>query len=228
MVAAAGLCSGPQTGHGSAFWVPKAVAQTPQGGAAPASQTTTEQMGAAKGKGRVLYYRNPTGLPDRSEVPKKDPMGMEYIPVYENEADDKTKARVSSSSPESTGGMASSDPPVPGTGAPASEPNLAPVTLSPQRMQSIGVKTGVVEFRPVRDEIRTVGNVEVDETRLSDVQIRFAGWVQKVYADATYKQVRQGQPLLTIYSPELVVLIGTQTWNTAARTPPIRNRLSGF
>ena len=92
----------------------------------------------------------------------------------------------------------------PGTGAPASEPNLAPVTLTPQRMQSIGVKTGVVEFRPVRDEIRTVGNIEADETRLSDVQIRFAGWVQKVYADATYKQVRQGQPLLTIYSPELV------------------------
>ncbi len=88
--------------------------------------------------------------------------------------------------------------------APASEPNLAPVTLSPQRMQSIGVKTGVVEFRPVRDEIRTVGNIEADETRLSDVQVRFTGWVQKVYADATYKQVRQGQPLLTIYSPELV------------------------
>jgi hypothetical protein len=74
--------------------------------------------------------------------------------------------------------------------APASEPNLAPVTLTPQRMQSIGVKTGVVEFRPVRDEIRTVGDIEADETRLSDVQIRFAGWVQKVYADAMYKQVR--------------------------------------
>ena len=92
----------------------------------------------------------------------------------------------------------------PGSGPSASEPNLAPVTLTPQRMQSIGVKTGVVEFRPVRDEIRTVGNVEADETRISDVQIRFAGWVQKVYADAMYKQVRQGQPLLTIYSPELV------------------------
>jgi RND family efflux transporter MFP subunit len=88
--------------------------------------------------------------------------------------------------------------------APASEPNLAPVTLSPQRMQSIGVKTGVVEFRPIRDEIRTVGNIEADETRLSDVQIRVAGWVQKVYADAMFKQVRQGQPLLTIYSPDLV------------------------
>jgi Cu(I)/Ag(I) efflux system membrane fusion protein/cobalt-zinc-cadmium efflux system membrane fusion protein len=178
------------------------MAQTPQGIAAPASQAPTEQMGAAKGKRRILYYRNPMGLPDRSDVPKKDPMGMEYVPVYEIEADDKTKAR-SPSSPESTAGKASPDA-APGAGAPASEPNLAPVTLAPQRMQSIGVKTGVVEFRPVRDEIRTVGNIEADETRLSDVQIRFAGWVQKVYADATYKQVRQGQPLLTIYSPDLV------------------------
>ena len=81
---------------------------------------------------------------------------------------------------------------------------VVPVTLSPNRMQSIGVKTGVVEYRTVRDEIRTFGNVEADETRLSDVQVRFSGWVQKVYADATYKTVRRGQPLLTIYSPELV------------------------
>jgi Cu(I)/Ag(I) efflux system membrane fusion protein/cobalt-zinc-cadmium efflux system membrane fusion protein len=49
-----------------------------------------------------------------------------------------------------------------------------------------------------------VGNIEADETRISDVQIRFAGWVRKVYADAMYKSVRRSQPLLTIYSPELV------------------------
>lgn len=89
-------------------------------------------------------------------------------------------------------------------GAKASEPSLAPLTLSPQRLQSIGVKTGVVERRPIHDDIRTVGNIEADETRLSDVQVRFSGWVQKVYADATYKAVRKGQPLLTIYSPDLV------------------------
>ncbi len=85
-----------------------------------------------------------------------------------------------------------------------SEPELAPITLTPQRIQSIGVKTGFVEPRKVQDEIRTVGNVEADETQLADVQVRFSGWVQKVYADATYKAVRQGQPLLTIYSPDLV------------------------
>ncbi len=52
---------------------------------------------------------------------------------------------------------------------------LNPVTLTPERMQSIGVKTGAVEYRQVQDEIRTTGNVEVDETRLADVQVRFAG-----------------------------------------------------
>jgi multidrug efflux pump subunit AcrA (membrane-fusion protein) len=89
-------------------------------------------------------------------------------------------------------------------GSRATEPNLAPLTLTPQRIQSIGVKTDTVERRKVQDEIRTLGNVEADETRLADVQVRFSGWVQKVYADATYKAVRQGQPLLTIYSPDLV------------------------
>ena len=88
--------------------------------------------------------------------------------------------------------------------AQTAEPALAPLTLTPQRMQSIGVKTGAVERRQVEDEIRTVGNVEAEETRLADVEVRFSGWVQKVYADATYKSVRQGQPLLTIYSPDLV------------------------
>lgn len=84
------------------------------------------------------------------------------------------------------------------------EPTLVPVTLTPERMQSIGVKTGTVDYRLVHDEIRTTGNVEADETREADVQVRFSGWIQRVYADATFKQVRKGQPLLTIYSPELV------------------------
>jgi Cu(I)/Ag(I) efflux system membrane fusion protein/cobalt-zinc-cadmium efflux system membrane fusion protein len=84
------------------------------------------------------------------------------------------------------------------------EASLVPVTLTPQRMQSIGVKTGLVEYRQMHDQIRTTGNVEVDETHLAEVQVRFAGWIQSVYVDSTFKQVRKGQPLLTIYSPELV------------------------
>jgi Cu(I)/Ag(I) efflux system membrane fusion protein/cobalt-zinc-cadmium efflux system membrane fusion protein len=86
----------------------------------------------------------------------------------------------------------------------APTPELVPVTLTPERMQSIGVKTGTVGYKQVHDEIRTTGTVELDETRLSEVQVRFSGWVQKVYVDATFQQVRVGQPLLTIYGPDLV------------------------
>ena len=88
--------------------------------------------------------------------------------------------------------------------APSSETALVPVSLTPQRMQSIGVKTGTVEYRQVHDEIQTTGSVEVDETRLAEVQVRFAGWIQKVYVDSIFKPVQKAQPLLTIYSPELV------------------------
>jgi RND family efflux transporter MFP subunit len=86
----------------------------------------------------------------------------------------------------------------------STEAPLVPVQISPQRLQSIGVKTGTVERKFVEDEILTTGNVAVDETRLAYVQVRFSGYIQKVFADATYQYVRKGQPLFTIYSPDLV------------------------
>src|SRR4029077_5092569 len=83
-------------------------------------------------------------------------------------------------------------------------PNLTPVQLSPQRLQAIGVKTAVVEMQSLNDELRVPGNVDVNEQQLSYIQTRFSGWIQKVFANATYQYVRKGQPLFTIYSPELV------------------------
>ncbi|MGH9689705.1 MAG: efflux RND transporter periplasmic adaptor subunit [Candidatus Acidiferrales bacterium] len=76
--------------------------------------------------------------------------------------------------------------------------------ISAQRLQSIGVKTGEVQRKFVQDEILTTGNVAVDETRLAYVQVRFSGYIEKVFADATYQYVRKGQPLFTIYGPDLV------------------------
>jgi Cu(I)/Ag(I) efflux system membrane fusion protein/cobalt-zinc-cadmium efflux system membrane fusion protein len=84
------------------------------------------------------------------------------------------------------------------------EAPLAPVQLSPERLQSIGVKFGVVSRKRVRDEIRTTGTVAIDETRLSYVQTRISGHIEKVFADATYQYVRKGQPLFTLHSPELI------------------------
>ena len=104
------------------------------------------------------------------------------------------------------GSAPAADPSLSEPGSPAAAPaapDLVPLQLSPQRLQSIGVKTGVVRLMPVEDEIRNVGNVAVDERLQSYVQLRFSGWIQKVFADATYQYVRRGQPLFTIYSPEL-------------------------
>src|ERR1700682_587084 len=81
---------------------------------------------------------------------------------------------------------------------------LAPVQLTPQRMQSIGVKFGSVTYKTVSEEIRVTGNVDMDEKKVSYIQVRFRGWIRKVYVNATYQYVRKGQPLFTIYSPELV------------------------
>lgn len=84
------------------------------------------------------------------------------------------------------------------------ETPLAPVQLSAERLQSIGVKFGAVVTKPVEDEIRTTGTVVIDETRLSYVQTRISGHIEKVFADATYQYVRKGQPLFTLHSPELI------------------------
>jgi RND family efflux transporter MFP subunit len=84
------------------------------------------------------------------------------------------------------------------------EPTLTPRQLTPQRLQSIGVKLGTAELKQVQAEMRVTGSVEVDERRIAYVQARFPGWIRKVYADATYQYVRKGQPLFTIYSPDLV------------------------
>src|SRR5712692_8906423 len=90
------------------------------------------------------------------------------------------------------------------TAAAAAETPLVPVQISAQRLQSIGVKIGKVEQKQIEDEIRTTGNVAVDETRLAYVQVRYSGYIEKVFADATYQYIRKGQPLFTIYSPDLV------------------------
>src|SRR5437870_2430409 len=81
---------------------------------------------------------------------------------------------------------------------------LAPIQLTPQRMQSIGIVLGKVESKTVNSELRFYGNVQVDERRQAYVQTRFAGWIRKVYADATGNFIGKGRPLFTIYSPDLV------------------------
>jgi len=80
---------------------------------------------------------------------------------------------------------------------------LAPIQLSAQRRQLIGVTTSTVEYKDIVDRIETSGTVETDEQLQSYVQTRFGGWIRRVYADQTFQHVSKGQPLFTIYAPEL-------------------------
>jgi RND family efflux transporter MFP subunit len=81
---------------------------------------------------------------------------------------------------------------------------LVPVQLTPERMQSIGVQTGTVEYKQLSDDIRATGTVDINERLISYVQVRFPGYIRKVFANATYQYVHKGEPLFTIYSPDLV------------------------
>lgn len=119
---------------------------------------------------KVLYYRNPMGLPDTSPVPKKDAMGMDYLPVYE-------------------GG----EPPA----------TSATVVLSPEKIQSLGVRTLRVQRQPLALSVRASATVQIDQTRRSAIAPRFEGWVVTLHANQTGMALRRGQPLLTVYSPQL-------------------------
>ena len=130
----------------------------------------------AKGPRKIAFYRSPMDPKQTSPTPRKDEMGMDYLPVYEDE--------------------------VKGGGAPV--PGLAVVNIDPQRQQLIGLRTAPVERGPVGATWRTVGKVAVDETRVHHVNIKVSGFAEQVYVDYVGKPVRRGERLFTIYSPDLL------------------------
>lgn len=78
------------------------------------------------------------------------------------------------------------------------------VLIDPVTQQNIGVKTVVAAVKPMKRAVRTVGRVDYDETRLTDVSAKVSGWVEHLFVDFTGQEVKAGQKLLNIYSPELV------------------------
>jgi Cu(I)/Ag(I) efflux system membrane fusion protein len=120
---------------------------------------------------KILYYRNPMNPEIKSDKPVKDEMGMDYIPVYEDEA-----------RPE--------------------EPGVFRIPI--ERVQKTGVRSEAVEFRPLKRIIRTVGIVDYDEKKLYFVNTKIGGWIENLFVNTTGQIVKKGEPLLEIYSPDLV------------------------
>jgi membrane fusion protein, copper/silver efflux system len=76
--------------------------------------------------------------------------------------------------------------------------------IDPTRQQLINVQTTEVQEMVLEKEIRTVGRLQVDETRIQYVHSRVSGWIQEVFVNYNFQPVRKGEPLFTVYSPELV------------------------
>lgn len=78
------------------------------------------------------------------------------------------------------------------------------VEISPERQQLLGVTFGQAERRELHQVISAYGRLTYDETRLASVTTKFSGWVEKLYVDYTGKLVKRGEPLFSIYSPDLI------------------------
>lgn len=78
------------------------------------------------------------------------------------------------------------------------------VFISPERQQVLDVRSFPAEYKTLNRQIRTVGKIAYDETRITHLHTKFNGWIEKVYADFVGEPVKMGEPLFTIYSPELV------------------------
>ena len=85
-----------------------------------------------------------------------------------------------------------------GSGAPPGT-----IRISAQKQQLIGVRFGQVEVRPMRRAIRAVGKVTHDETRIARIHSKIDGWIEQVFVDFSGQLVKKGEPLVSIYSPEL-------------------------
>ena len=81
---------------------------------------------------------------------------------------------------------------------------LSPITVAPELRQRMGLKMGVVEKRALAHNISTSARIMPDETRLFRVTTKVEGWVEQLYTSVTGQAVKKGEPLLTIYSPDLV------------------------
>jgi len=77
------------------------------------------------------------------------------------------------------------------------------VTIDESRRQAIGIKTEPVEARDLKASIRAAGRAAYDETRRAEISLKFSGWVREIRVDYTGRAVRAGEPLFTVYSPEL-------------------------
>jgi multidrug efflux pump subunit AcrA (membrane-fusion protein) len=141
---------------------------------------------AGKGARKVLYWVDPMHPAYKSDKPGIAPdCGMKLEPVYAD-------------------GGAAAAPAGTNRADDVSAMAVGTVQITPEKQQLIGVKYAQVQVGGGSRTIRAVGKVAIDETRIGHVHTKLEGWIDKVFVDFTGMLVRKGQPLLTIYSPDML------------------------
>jgi Cu(I)/Ag(I) efflux system membrane fusion protein len=144
-------------------------------GAGQSAAQPAGQMAEQPAPKKKIMYRSTMSPNEVSDRPGKDSMGMEMVPFEVEESG--TLAEV--------GGRIQ-------------------VKISAERQQLIGIKTAVVRSQPIHKLIKAVGRVDYAEPNISIVNLKFDGWIEKLFVNSTGRAVRKGEPLFDIYSPELV------------------------
>jgi Cu(I)/Ag(I) efflux system membrane fusion protein len=195
-----------------------AAGHPPATGIAPfAEAATTPPSPAPRGSdAKILFYRDPMGLPEISTTPKKDWMGMDYLPVYDTPtgagpaAGDTGKGRIlyyrnpmglpDVSYEPKKDSMGMDYIPVYENEA-GQDDNVVRISLD--KVQKLGVRTEAAAIRPLTRAIRATGTIQPDESRQVVVTSKFDGWVQHLKVDKTGAAVERGEVMLELVSPEL-------------------------
>lgn len=139
------------------------------------SSSSAGKSPSATTERKVLYWYDSMNPQRTYSKPGKAPDGMELVPKYAGDED------------ASMGKMA-----------------VGTVKIPPEKQQIIGVRTVTVQREPLMRTVRTTGQVTADETRIAHVHVKISGFIEKVFVDYVGQLVKKGQPLFTLYSPDLV------------------------
>ena len=182
--------------------------------ASPAASTASAP---APRERRIAYYQHPDGLAEFSPAPRNDERGRPFVPVYEEE-----EPAPPAAASQGRGRILYYRNPM---GLPDISPTPrkdsmgmdyipvyeneqqddgASVRVSLDRVQRLGVRTEPVIRSSLTRPIRAVGTVQFDERRQAVVAPRFEGWITRVHAGVTGQTVQRGDPLVEVYSPELL------------------------
>jgi Cu(I)/Ag(I) efflux system membrane fusion protein len=172
--------------------------------------------GAQKAGRKVLYWVDPMHPAYRSDKPGIAPdCGMKLEPVYADApaAGPTVQKKIlyyrDPQQPEYTSDKPGLNPETGNDLVPVYEGDPASmaagtVHISPEKQQVIGVRYGQAEYTTGAQAIRAQGKVAMDETLVTHVHTRTDGWIEKVFVSFTGDLVKKGEPLLTVYSPELL------------------------